>query len=270
MIRGFDCFSPVAEAAARRAAAAGFQFACRYYGAPGSPKLLLPREAAALRSAGLAILPVFERAAGRALDGSQAGREDAATALHQAADIEQPEGTTIAFAVDLDVDVSKGVIRGLLHGYFAEVRAALAGRYRVGAYGSGAVLSLLLDEGLISVAWLAGAMGWRGSREFERSTRWHMRQFPEIRAGAPGNELGFDYDEDSAISLEQIGAWAPQAPSPGPAPDARSTGPIDLFALQMLLKAEGFYAPAVDGIVTRDGATVRGLVAYSATHRPKK
>lgn len=249
------------------------EFVCRYYGPNGSRKLLLPPEVEVLRQAGLKILPVFELSEGRPLAGLQAGRDDAASALDQARRVGQPVGTTICFAVDKDVDFSRTVVRTLVEGYFQEVNAALSGRYLVGAYASGEVLGHLLEGNLIRVAWLAGALGWRGSRLFEAQARWHVRQGPTVPVSDSRNRLGIDYDPDEATSWERIDAWDPnsgRAEEPDQPDLLTRTGPIDLFALQRALKEQGFYDATVDGVVADGGATVRGLVAYSAKHRPPR
>lgn len=272
MITGFDCYSPVTLQVAQRARSAGMEFVCRYYGSSGSRKLLLPSEVEILKQTGLKIFPVFELSDGRPLAGLQAGRDDAASVLEQAKRVGQPVGTTICFAVDKDVDFSRTVVRTVVEDYFREINKVLNGKYLVGAYASGEVLGYLLEDGLIKVAWLAGAMGWRGSRLFDAQARWHMKQGPTIPVSDAHNKLGIDYDPNEAVSWERIDAWDPNNGHPQVEPDKPklSTGPIDLFVIQRALKDQGFYDSAIDGVVVDGGATVRGLVAYSAKHRPAR
>lgn len=270
MIKGFDCFAPVTAEVLLRAKAAGMTFVARYYGQVGSRKLLLADEVELIGAAGFRIFSVFEGATrGRPLGGMENGNEDGRLAVLQAQAAHQPSGTTITFAVDLDPDMSMAINRNMLHDYFLTAGALTkAAGYKVGGYGGGNVLDYLLIQGLISVAWLAGAMGWAGSREFDTKQRWHVRQHPEIAPGGYGNQLGIGYDPNDAISADVAGMWLPSAAAPSPAP--ATTGPIDLFELQRKLKAEGLYSPKVDGVVTADGATVKGLVTYSARHRPAR
>jgi hypothetical protein len=62
--------------------------------------------------------------------------------------------------------------------YFRGVNRVMKadGRYRVGAYGSGAVCKYLLDKNLVSFCWLAMSTGWPGSKEFQASGRWSLIQ----------------------------------------------------------------------------------------------
>jgi hypothetical protein len=220
---GFDCFAPVSAATLVRAKAHGYSFVARYYGSPGSSKLLLPAEARRITDAGLRIFSVFERTSGRPLEGAAAGQADATLAMVQARAAGQPEGSTICFAVDQDIDMSAN--GDALYAYFDAARSALGGRYRVGGYGGGDVLGYLLNENLISVAWLAGAMGWRGSRAFDASRKWHLKQ----GATVSGGDLGIDYDPNVAVDLDTIGAWSLDVvpvQSPAPVPPAAVT-PIE-------------------------------------------
>lgn len=250
MITGFDCFSPVTPAVLRLAKTHGFSFVCRYYGSPGSKKLLLPAEVKLVSEAGLHIFSVFERVPGRPFQGAPAGTEDGKLAHIQAIYAGQPEGSTIAFAVDTDVDMTKAVNRNFINSYFGSAKAALDGKFQVGGYGGGDVLDYLLNANLISVAWLAGAMGWGGSHRFDSGLRWHLKQGPTIKGG----DLGIEYDTNVALALDRIGAWVPIPEVPP------SNVEIDLFDLQRRLAAGGFYKGTIDGVPL--GATAKALADY--------
>lgn len=268
MIKGFDCFAPVTAEVLLRAKAAGMTFVARYYGQPGSRKLLLAPEVELIRAAGFRILSVFESSAGRALGGVEHGNEDGHLAVLQAQVIQQPPGTAIVFAVDLDVDVSKAINRNMLHDYFLTAGAlAKTAGYKVGGYGGGNVLGYLLDEGLISVAWLAGAMGWRGSRDFDAKLRWHVRQHPEVAPGASGNQLGIGYDPNDAVSADAAGMWLPPGAAPAPDPHVIDAA-IDIFDLQRRLAAARLYKGMVDG--DPGPLTVGAFTTYAEKNRKQK
>jgi hypothetical protein len=241
---GFDCFGPVSAATLGRAVTHGYSFVARYYGSPGSSKLLLPDEARRITDAGLRIFSVFERTSGRPLEGGPAGQADATLAKTQAHAAGQTQGSVICFAVDQDIDVSKPAIQSALYGYFDAVKTSLAGKYFVAGYGGGDVLDYLLTHDLITVAWLAGAMGWRGSRAFDAAKRWHLKQGATVNGG----DLGIEYDPNVAVDLDTIGAWwlLDAGPVKPPAPP-----PVDvenaIRSLQAVLLAAGLYHGTVDG-----------------------
>lgn len=219
---GFDCFGPASAGVLAKAKAHGYSFVARYYGSPGSAKLLLPDEARRITDAGLRIFSVFERTSGRPLEGAAAGAADAMLAVAQATRVGQPHGSTICFAVDTDVDMSVSSNRQAVAAYFDATKSAVINPYQVGGYGGGDVLGYLLNENLISVAWLAGAMGWHGSRAFDASLKWHLKQGATVKGG----DLGIEYDPNVAVDLDKIGAWTLAAAPAPPAPPAAVT-PIE-------------------------------------------
>ena len=164
----------------------GVRTVFRYYAPKDQPerglpdKVLRPAEARALWDAGLSLGAVFQYNNDR-LESITAtrGREDARFAIDYAGGtIGQPEGTAIYFGVDGSWSGAQQMA-GVL-AYFASVAdvfAAARRPYRVGAYGSGAVLATLLDKGLIDFAWLALSRGWPGTRDFYDSGRWNLFQF---------------------------------------------------------------------------------------------
>ncbi len=239
MQTGFDCFGPVSAATLVRAKTHGYSFVARYYGSPGSSKLLLPAEARRITNAGLRIFSVFERTSGRPLEGGAAGAADGALANTQAVGVLQPPGSTICFAVDTDVDMSNATHKNAIRSYFHAAGNALSG-YQIGAYGGGDVLGYLLNEKLISVAWLAGAMGWRGSRAFDASLKWHLKQGATIKGG----DLGIEYDPNVAVDLDRIGAWSlSEAPISQPvAVTPRET--IKRIQIELGVTSDGDFGPS--------------------------
>lgn len=164
----------------------GVRCVFRYYAPADQPerglpdKVLRPAEARALWDAGISIGAVFQYNNDQLESITAArGREDAKFAIDYAGGtIGQARGTAIYFGVD-------GSWAGPEHmagvrSYFDSVSDvfAQAGRpYRIGAYGSGAVLEMLQGLGLIEFAWLALSRGWPGTRAFYNAGRWNLFQF---------------------------------------------------------------------------------------------
>lgn len=174
----------------------GVRTIIRYYNHRNSTRLPQKRleaaEAQALVDAGFDLAVVFQQGGGSAgslseLDAAH-GRADAAQALALAQGLGQPEGSAIYFAVDHDY-FRNSELRAI-EPYFAEVRQALDGHYRVGVYGSGALGGRMQDKGYADLVWLAGAKGWAGTRDFLKTDRWALFQgdIDKIEPGA------FSYD----------------------------------------------------------------------------
>lgn len=258
-IRGLDCAQPLTATVAQRAARAGFRFACRYYGSGG--KLLALAEARTICNAGLRIVSVFERTAGRALAGEAAGNADGGIAVVQAAGIGQPRDTVIFFAVDFDM--APGQIPAVI-AYFRGVKAALAGRYRVGVYGNGAVCKAVRDAGLAERSWVWAGSKTHGTAAYTASGDWDARQYPTVTGGA----LEISYDPDDVRDLDAI-AWR-LAAAVEPRPDV---GTPDIAEVQRRLNGAGLIpALAVDGRLgpdTKDALRVfQGSVSLPATGDP--
>jgi hypothetical protein len=194
--------------------AAAIEFACRYL------KNLTVAEVKALAAENVAIVAIFETTAARALGGAAAGTEDGLRAWELMAPLGAPAGAVCYFAVDADVDDAD--IPSVIDYFVAAQEAAggaEVGGVTVGAYGSGLVLSALRTQAGVTFLWLAGAMGWSGSRAF---TGWSLWQGPTLAHGGWWNgikwpDLGFPYDPDvadaEALSPGDIGAWLPVFPA---------------------------------------------------------
>lgn len=159
---------------------AGKGFVVRYHSArtQQAQKRLSPQEAAALARAGLQLVTVYQDRARQTADfGRARGVEDGRAAAAYAAQVGQPEGSAIYFAVDTDFSASE--IQSFVVPYFEGVRQALQGdggpRYELGVYGSGLTCRLIKDQHrLARYAWLALAKGWRESRQYQG---WDIEQF---------------------------------------------------------------------------------------------
>jgi hypothetical protein len=99
--------------------------------------------------------------------------------------------------------------------YFREVSRIL-GRapYRLGAYGNGDALEVLLDEDLIDYAWISASRAFPGSTRFHNSGRWHFFQNRvnlEWFGGRPGAcrpGLGLDTNiKNKRVKGEPLGFW---------------------------------------------------------------
>jgi hypothetical protein len=199
-MNGFDAAREVGSLAPRLKAN-GIEFVCRYY-SRNPAKNLSASEAQALAAEGIHLVAVWEAAGDEtSAFGAAQGEEDARDALKLAEAIGQPPGSAIYFAVDFDALANQ--IAELIEPYFTAVNAVIAGKYRIGVYGSGLVCTTLREAKLAEYFWLACAGGWQGTRGF---AGWHIHQsLPADRYG-----LGFAVDPDEAVDGD-FGAWLPLA-----------------------------------------------------------
>lgn len=216
----------------------GVRCVIRYYNNQNSTtfptKCLTKEEYTKLTSAGLSIAVVFQQRGGQGgfLDDFDAGKgkRDANRALSLAATIDQPEGSAIYFGVDHDFSHPNEL--AAIDGYFSEVNQILAGRYRVGVYGSGTVCAHLKAGRLATLFWLPASMGWSGSRAFLASAQWTLFQkFQELQS-----EVGhFGYDGNlfnpAYADFGQFAAGALQAqPAPAVSSSARNVAMLEVIA----------------------------------------
>ncbi|NOU93692.1 DUF1906 domain-containing protein [Paenibacillus sp. LMG 31456] len=191
MAKGFDCATPLTAQTAAAFSADGYEFVCRYL-VPSGSKRLTSNEAILISQEGLQIVSVFETTADRALGGRAAGLADGATALEVAAQIGQPEGSTIYFAVDFDATSAQMPV------VIEYVRAASEATpaYNTGVYGSYAVVEAVSSAGACSRFWQTYA--WSGG---QRSAANNIYQYQnDIRVN------GIDVDLDESYGNE--GWWS--------------------------------------------------------------
>ena len=198
------------KAVAKKLAQAGVKTVCRYYSAPSAKsKILTKEEAAAISSAGMSIVTVFEHGASPTLDNAT-GSSHASLARDQAVAIGQPKGSAIYFA--LDSELGTAALPGV-KAYFAGVRSILNGDYEIGVYGDGIVCQALLDDGACKFAWLSASRGFPGSKAFYASKHWALAQDPRINQKLAG--IGVDYnDANGAIGDFRVGSPAVAAAAP--------------------------------------------------------
>ena len=189
---GVDSSSVISPSAAHCLAQLGFTFAARYYRSHKSKLNRLAREEAlAISAAGLNIVAVFEYAGTKAsYFTAEQAQMDVKDALDQAAEVGQPIGSAIYFAVDYNATLED--IDGPVTDYFEVVSATLRPKYLVGVYGSGATCAAMLSAGLADFAWLAQSVGFIGTPGF---TSWSLKQ------GLPHKFCGLDTDPDDAHGI---------------------------------------------------------------------
>lgn len=196
MTKGFD--SAVTTAGIiDKIVAAGVGFVGRYHSRNPRKNLTLA-EAGLLSKAGISIVSVWEAMGDQRSNFNAAqGGKDAIAALTCAANVQQPENSTIYFAVDFDASLAD--LANRIIPYFEAVAPVLAATYRVGVYGSGRVCEELETKGYVHHTWLGGAMGWANSRAYDG---WNIKQ------GLPGDpyHLGFQVDPDEARGAD-YGQW---------------------------------------------------------------
>ena len=198
---GVDSSDVITPSAAHCLVQLGFTFVARYYRSHKSKLSHLTREEAlAISTAGLNIVAVFEYAGTKAsyFTAAQAAM-DVKDALEQIAEVGQPIGSAVYFAVDYNATMED--IEGPVTAYFRAVNAALRPKYLPGVYGSGATCAAMLAEGLADFAWLAQSVGFLGTPGF---TSWSIKQ------GLPHKFCGLDTDPDDAHGL--FGAFTIEAP----------------------------------------------------------
>lgn len=190
--------------------AAGVRTVIRYIN-PGNvseEKTVKEPEARAIAAAGLRLGLVCEGwgdFAHNAISYAK-GAKDGAFCASYAVKLGAPRGAIVWFAVD--TDASSAEIKNLVLPYFAAIRAAMQGLFRVGVYGSGAVCSAVMTAGSADASWLSCSLGWSGSQLYLIDNRWSLRQH------TPQTIAGIDTDPNDTHNTEDIGDFVPFAPTP--------------------------------------------------------
>jgi uncharacterized protein (TIGR02594 family) len=201
---------------AEQLANAGVRTVIRYYNHSNSKtlptKALTKTELERLHGAGLSVAVVFQQrggAGGHIRDFSEAsGARDAQRALDLAQTMSQPEGSAIYFGVDHDFFRPSELEP--IRAYFGAARQTIAGRSRVGCYGSGKVGNTLRNAGAVDLVWLAAARGWSGTRDALASGEWTLDQrFLELRSEIGGFIYDGNVFNPAAANFGQFGPDGP-------------------------------------------------------------
>lgn len=203
MAKGFDAATPLNVETAASFKSNGYEFVCRYLVPPEKYwKALTKAEADIIQAAGMKIVSVFETTADRALGGRQAGMVDGSIAAKCAANVGQPAGSTIYFAVDFDPtpDQMQTIID-----YVKGANEATP-NYSTGVYGSFDVVKAVKAAGAASHLWQTYA--WSGGKLADCQIFQYQN--------------GEQYDEDKSFGLE--GWWGADPVTP-PAPAATKLDP---------------------------------------------
>lgn len=213
MNKGIDCASTITPELAEEFKADGYTFVGRYTVPEGSWKALSLDEVKAITDAGLYIVSIWETTADRALDGNNAGYDDAQQAVSVAQGLGQPVGTPIYFAVDFD---AQGFQFDAIEDYMLGASEVLndAG-YELGIYGSYSVVETMAARKVATYFWQT--LAWSHK---QRSTKAALYQYAIDKQE---NGIGVDYNDSNGSA----GGWQPVKP---PIP------PISLDQANLIIK----------------------------------
>jgi hypothetical protein len=173
----------------------GFGSIIRYISSGSQSKCIDAEEAQALVAGGITVGIVYELGGGSPAYGglpgsidSTHGASDGEYALRTLRALGVPQGAVVYFAVDTNVN-NNNDINTYVVPYFKAAKQAMAGYYRIGAYGCGATCAAALDSAGCDKAWLANAKDWDGYTKFLASGRASIVQ-------GLGNKL---YDPDTIV-----------------------------------------------------------------------
>ena len=180
----------------------GIETVIRYYNNGNGKNLYQKRlevaEANALSTKGFNIMVIFQlfNNAPKYFDFDQGLAAGKSAFLWARDTIGQPFNSAIYFAIDYDAmgaDITTKIIP-----YFEGVQQAFDDHqengktYKVGAYGSGAVMTALLSKQLISYRWLSESTGYAGTKEAIRDGDYELYQ----KLRNPQSICGIDADFD--------------------------------------------------------------------------
>jgi hypothetical protein len=159
-------------------------------------KVITPAHLAAYKAAGFPVALIFEMGAKNSLGGADQGSRDGAHCVAQMKALGAPQKAAVYLTSDTDVGPAN---LAPVEDYFAAADASIfAAGYRIGGYADGTELMKLHSDGL-DFEWLAGAMGWDGSRAMLGSGTPDIVQ-GIIRPG--GSWLGFDWPSIGGLDYD--------------------------------------------------------------------
>lgn len=177
----------------------GMTFVGRYL--PGSNYPINVTEKNLLLSKNFSIVSIWEKGSPTSASyfSSSRGTSDAKQAIAGATNIGQPKNTPIYFAVDYDASAADVV--GNIEQYVTAIIAEFNRQnnpYKVGLYGSGAVLEHFRNRVMYTM--LANARLWRGTTAY---SRFYIKQYPT--QSVQSNSGSFTIDPNDAYIY--AGAW---------------------------------------------------------------
>ncbi|USS88969.1 glycoside hydrolase domain-containing protein [Fructilactobacillus cliffordii] len=194
-----DTSFQVSSSTAKKLKSYGFNLIGRYLtgtvgtGSNRRQKNLIPSEIEDLVNAGLHIFPIYQDN-----DGDQSyftaaqGFSDARIATSKAIELGFPQGTTIYFAVD--TDIQDGDIAGTVIPYMEAVNYAISKRFKVGIYGTRNVCSKTLKRGYAVNAFVSDmSTGYSGNLGYKMPDGWSIDQFTEYNFA----DIAIDQDASS-------------------------------------------------------------------------
>lgn len=215
--------------------AAGIDWVGRYIapGAANAWKVITPEESVGLAIASIAVMPIFESAAQRSLDGAAAGTADGQFSLSYlpTVGLMPNDGVIVEATVDFDPEASAYPAIGA---YFKALAAALAPGYGVGAYAGGAVLDALAD--VIKIRWLTQSMGFSGTEAAIADGKYDIIQRLPLNMTIDGAVINVDPDSLHVAN----GDFGARVPWDGAVPEG---APFSAASIQLLLNRAGQQPP---------------------------
>lgn len=205
---GIDTAARISAAQAAILHSEGVSFVGRYLVPETMSKALTAKEAADVRSAGLALMLCWELEANAVRQGAQRGATDGQRARKCAQTLGVPAGTCIYFACDYNIPY--GDLQSA-ETYFKAAQAALGGVYVAGMYGPLKLIQYLSERNICRHLWQCVA--W--STEFHAAAGVRQHQW---QGGAEAQSLaakvGFAVDLNDTADMAAAGMWMPDAAKP--------------------------------------------------------
>lgn len=189
MTKGIDCASHITTATAKKLKAAGYDFACRYFGYGW--KITDKAECQIISDAGLRVLCVWEHDVGDYKGGAVRGAKYGEEARKQAISCGMPYDAIIYAAIDTEVtDYS------LCAAYLMAFAAAIA-PYRLGVYGGYGTIDEMAKRGIGAAYWQTIAWSYG-----KISQNMNVYQYNTSHA-----ECGIYVDNDRCEDMDAAGMW---------------------------------------------------------------
>lgn len=195
-VTGCDAAQTLSFSDAQTLKANGYQIVGRYISGEFATSV---EELTNILNAGLNVFPIYETGSYQTSYFSAAqGTSDAVAAVEACRNFGIPEGTTIYFTVDYDMEGYQ--ITSLVLPYFEAIYNKFNDaqlNYNIGIYGSRNVCSKVIDAGYALVAFVDGAStGYSGNMGFPMPKQW---AFNQIKEGVTVGGIQVDNDQVSGL-----------------------------------------------------------------------